>query len=259
MHSRFRDSLRNMVDWYRDHDHPPQSACNGGSDRHEKDGEDEEATDTVLIVVTHGAGCNALIGALTGEPALIDVGTASLTMAVPKPVESSPPVDLPQEYNLKLVANADHLRPGSNPSDTSVLSSPRPTTFAPIPSYRHRLTSRSSLSQSPFIIGPSPSPGPLGREGSVSRPSTGSRASPGLWGQDGGMDSTDQIVPNFEGPDSPAPVVNGKSDSPRDSPGPESLQHRTLSQPGLWGSAPLNQDRETGLKRRWTVADRRRD
>ncbi|RMJ26471.1 phosphoglycerate mutase family protein [Aspergillus sp. HF37] len=260
MHSRFRHSLRNMVDWYRDHDRPPQFACNGESRlprENEEDGDDEEASETVLVIVTHGAGCNALIGALTGEPVLVDVGTASLTMAVPKAVEGSPSVDVPQEYSLESIASTDHLRPGFNPSDSSILASPKPPTFSPIPSYRHRLAARPPHSQSPFIIGPSPTPGSTARESSTSRPSTASHASPGLWGQDGGTDSTDDIVPNFGRPDSPAPSANSRADSPRDGTGSEGLEHRTLSQPGLWGSAPLNQEREVGMRRRWTVTDRR--
>lgn len=34
------------------------------------------------------------------------------------------------------------------------------------------------------------------------------------------------------------------------------IPQRALSQRGLWGSAPLNTDREAGVKRRWTVTER---
>lgn len=256
MHSRFHRTLQNMVNWYRDHDRHPQSASNGASHRSAENGEgredgaEDEATDTVLVIVTHGAGCNALIGALTGEPALVDVGTASLTMATNKAVEISRSLDLPQEYCLKLVASTDHLRPGSDPSDVSTLASPKPPTFSPIFPYRHRLD-RPSLPQSPFIVGSSLTPGSAVRESSNSRPSSGSRASPGLWGQDGGTESTDAIMPNFDGPDSAALPATFAADSES-----EDLPHRTMSQPGLWGSAPLNQERVTAMGRRWTVAER---
>ncbi|KAK9366465.1 hypothetical protein V1509DRAFT_629988 [Lipomyces kononenkoae] len=41
------------------------------------------AGDTVVILVTHGAGSNALVGALSGKPILQDFGLASLSVAVP--------------------------------------------------------------------------------------------------------------------------------------------------------------------------------
>ncbi|KAK9363181.1 hypothetical protein V1504DRAFT_446542 [Lipomyces starkeyi] len=40
--------------------------------------------DTVVILVTHGAGSNALVGALSGKPILVDFGLASLSVAVPR-------------------------------------------------------------------------------------------------------------------------------------------------------------------------------
>ncbi|KAK9377409.1 uncharacterized protein V1513DRAFT_436290 [Lipomyces chichibuensis] len=40
--------------------------------------------DTVVILVTHGAGSNALVGALSGKPMLMDFGLASLSVAVPR-------------------------------------------------------------------------------------------------------------------------------------------------------------------------------
>ncbi|KAK9496180.1 hypothetical protein V1508DRAFT_407902 [Lipomyces doorenjongii] len=40
--------------------------------------------DSVVILVTHGAGCNALVGALSGKPILVDFGLASLSVAVPR-------------------------------------------------------------------------------------------------------------------------------------------------------------------------------
>ncbi|KAK9322889.1 histidine phosphatase superfamily [Lipomyces orientalis] len=40
--------------------------------------------DSVVILVTHGAGSNALVGALSGTPILVDFGLASLSVAVPR-------------------------------------------------------------------------------------------------------------------------------------------------------------------------------
>lgn len=254
MHGRFRRGLMNMVDWYGDHD--PPSECNGASE--EAEDEADADTDTVLIIITHGAGCNALIGALTGEPVLVDVGTASLTMAVRKETDaerSQSSDDLSQEYALKLVASADHLRPGANPSDISSLASPKPLSSpSSIPSYRHRIT-RPSLTKGPFIVGPTTPSNSTPREWSLSRPSTAPRVSSGLWGQDGGADSGDEIVPNFDGPGSASLTSGGQR--PREDLTARDIPQRTLSQRGLWGSAPLNKDREAGVKRRWTVTERR--
>ena len=146
MHKRFRKGLHEMISWYRTHDDSetlnpieddtPESSDSGIKDTEDStDDEDEDdETDTVLILVTHGAGCNALIGALTSQPVLLDVGMASLTMAVRKSVSykrvSSPQsehtpaspsrrrhslIDLAtsEDYEVKLTASTEHLRAGS--------------------------------------------------------------------------------------------------------------------------------------------------
>ena len=68
MHRRFRNGLQKMLAYYE-------------TTFHEDNG-DSDAEDLVLVLVSHQAGCNAMIRLLTGAPALHDVGTASLTMAV---------------------------------------------------------------------------------------------------------------------------------------------------------------------------------
>ena len=141
MHKRFRKGLHEMISWYRSHDDSetlkpikddsPESENFGSK---ETDIYDDDETDTVLILVTHGAGCNALLGALTSQPVLLDVGMASLTMAVRKSVDykrvSSPQSeDVPaspsrrrhslidlgisEDYEVKLTASTEHLRAGS--------------------------------------------------------------------------------------------------------------------------------------------------
>lgn len=145
MHKRFRKGLQQMVRWYEGKDGPGEASVHldvkGQPKAIENRGEDEdEETELVVILVTHGAGCNALIGALTNQPVLLSVGMASLTMAVRKPDarsrEASPagtPAHTPKqhsrvsskvlgvsdEYDVKLVANTDHLRP-SAPSTPSL-------------------------------------------------------------------------------------------------------------------------------------------
>ena len=102
-----------------------------------------------MILVTHGAGCNALIGALTSQPVLLDVGTASLTMAVRKSVAykrvSSPQSEnvptspsrrryslidpgISEDYEVKLTASTEHLRAGS-----PFLAGPQPQRTPSVP------------------------------------------------------------------------------------------------------------------------------
>ena len=140
MHRRFRKGLQAMISWYRHH--APLQEPDSKEDEnleldHTKTQPSESAgdddTDTVLILVTHGAGCNALIGALTNQPVLIDVGMASITMAIRKRVDyrrvpqtdsyfashasrrrSSIDLGISEDYDVKLTASTDHLRPGSH-------------------------------------------------------------------------------------------------------------------------------------------------
>ena len=154
MHKRFRRGLNNMMEWYSQHDSNDRgedSLSLEQADRpHYYHYDDEEQEDLVVIMVTHGAGCNALIGGLTSQPVLLDVGMASLTMAVRK--DDAPPV-APQQsgksatpdnsplpspipgimqrrrsaydiglsdiYEMKLVASSEHLRPGADPTKLS--------------------------------------------------------------------------------------------------------------------------------------------
>ncbi|KAI9672304.1 MAG: hypothetical protein M1831_002120 [Alyxoria varia] len=148
MHRRFRSGLYNMVEWYRkenvnkDSRSSPDPAPPLSGDAHDSE-------DTVLVIVTHGAGCNALIGGFTNQPVLMDVGLASLTLGVRRnhPLLPQSPIpermgsgdfkkrrgsssavdsELPLEYELLLVANSDHLRtdPLKIPSVQSARSMP---------------------------------------------------------------------------------------------------------------------------------------
>lgn len=164
MHKRFRRGLNSMLSWYSAQE--PVYMGNGSP----QDDDDADAED-VLILVTHGAGCNALIGALTNQPVLIDVGMASLTMAVRKegaqlpdssseiasPVTETPdaPVrtrstgrrgsvdlGLGQVYDLKLVASSEHLRSGVNPAELHLPQSGSGGSAQKIPEYRRRYGSQ---------------------------------------------------------------------------------------------------------------------
>lgn len=142
MHQRFRKGLQRLVDWYSTADQPTEMVTK--ERRHsvqhddecavEDDDDDDAEVDSVVILVSHGAGCNALIGAITHQPVLTDVGLASLTQAVRKPGKdhdirsgeatgrshaaetsytrsepSSGLVAIHQHYDLKLFASTEHL------------------------------------------------------------------------------------------------------------------------------------------------------
>lgn len=199
MHKRFRKGLTGMMEWYREHGAtPPKDQFPGFTftDRPTSQeelrpsapqvtnfavnplpllngkGEDEEE-ELVLVLVTHGAGCNALLGAIQNQPVLIDVGLASLSMAVRREHPRKPSAStvferrlsvadpgMSESYETKLLASVDHLRPGVNPA---VLSQPESATQSPAahPSpttgnYRRRFTGGSSglntPSDSPFTL-----------------------------------------------------------------------------------------------------------
>ncbi|EAQ87774.1 hypothetical protein CHGG_04393 [Chaetomium globosum CBS 148.51] len=124
MHKRFRAGAQSLVDWYSTADRPTRPVTKSVRSEPDNESNDEDVeVESIVIMVSHGAGCNALIGAITHQPVLMDVGMASLTMAVRKPVTESlgslkesgatPPVH--ELYDLKLFANTDHLR---SPTDT---------------------------------------------------------------------------------------------------------------------------------------------
>jgi hypothetical protein len=165
MHKRFRRGLKKMVDWYATTDAPEQmvtqaaGASQEGSDDESSLSEDEDV-ETVVILVSHGAGCNALIGAITHQPVLMDVGIASITMAVRKPdadyntilaasasevTNAEPHVSPHQMYDIRMSASTEHLR-----STTSTPISARSTSADGFAAIRGRNPSISSTE----VLGP---------------------------------------------------------------------------------------------------------
>lgn len=167
MHKRFRNGIQKMVHWYRIHQTSALRQTGHPRNLHpiHPGASEDEDTDTVLILVTHGAGCNALIGALTDQPVLLDVGMASLTMAIykekrqednsnanpPKPSPSSPfpssssspprhrqPQNpdnpLSAEYIVVITASVEHLRADSTPLTIPLLQNPSLQLQADFPS-----------------------------------------------------------------------------------------------------------------------------
>ncbi|KAI8960787.1 hypothetical protein F5Y11DRAFT_328455 [Daldinia sp. FL1419] len=155
MHQRFRKGLKRLVEWYSTTKNPAEMVTKSSSPTSPKfpqketennsqsntDSEDVEI-ENVVVLVSHGAGCNALIGAITQQPVLVDVGMSSITMAQRKPdfdddldtrvygeVASSleepllaKQASLPDIYDLKLFANVEHLSAITTPAITRSLS-----------------------------------------------------------------------------------------------------------------------------------------
>lgn len=135
MHHRFRKGLQGLVDWYVQAEDPTDMVTklarqdSGDDTECAVEDPDDEDTEAVVIMVSHGAGCNALIGAIINQPVLNNIGIASLTMAVRKPEaevstagmsvrvdaghepgEAATKVPIHEHYDLKLFANIEHLR-----------------------------------------------------------------------------------------------------------------------------------------------------
>lgn len=127
MHKRFSKGLQKMIDWYTAEPDPATAVTseairsNGANATGGKleDGNDEDEVETVVILVSHGAGCNAMIGAIEHKPALMDVALSSITLATLKPANSLPTGNngstrIHHKYDLRMRANVEHLRPLSS-------------------------------------------------------------------------------------------------------------------------------------------------
>ena len=154
MHKRFRKGYKQMLNWFSttgaditayktvwgkpmDGVKGPNMSAEGSSNAEQQNGATEEGEfETVVVLVTHGAGCNALIGAMTDKPVLMDIAIASMTMAersdkssrtIKHPLKATysagiipPPSVCPVEstelsvsYDVKVMASTEHLRRGS--------------------------------------------------------------------------------------------------------------------------------------------------
>jgi broad specificity phosphatase PhoE len=198
MHKRFRRGLAGMLQWYKTHGTaPPKSQFPGFMFKeplrltpprmsHTKSdpfpnfsdgsgGPDDDEEELVLVLVTHGAGCNALLGAMTNQPVLMDIGLASLSMAVrrdePRETPASATVHerrpsvadpgMSDTYEVKLSASIDHLRPGVDPSKPpsaqAQVQAQSPVVLpSPLLDHRRRFTGSSTgsaPSETPFSIG----------------------------------------------------------------------------------------------------------
>lgn len=182
MHQRFRKGLQKLVDWYSTADHPSHMVTkerrNSVSDDYVLVDDEDVEVESVVILVSHGAGCNALIGAITHQPVLTDVGLASLTEALRKPGVSDVQDDgvtkttsgsntvshphglvaIHKYYDLKLFASSEHL--------SSTRGSRSGSVGAPPPS-RGRMSSTSYTSSPLSGTGGGISPGDASRSSSA--------------------------------------------------------------------------------------------
>lgn len=151
MHQRFRKGLQKLVDWYSTAENPTEMVTKerraSVTDDYVMVEDEEVEVESVVILVSHGAGCNALIGAITHKPVLTDVGLASLTEAVRKPGVSeiegdgsshvagddtstvpgpSGLVAIHEYYDLKLFASSEHLSSSRSSRAQSLSASMNP-------------------------------------------------------------------------------------------------------------------------------------
>ncbi|KAI0132922.1 phosphoglycerate mutase [Xylariales sp. AK1849] len=147
LHQRLRKGLKRLVDWYATANHPAQMVTktattaqpvslgrNGVNDSVIYEDDDIE-TENVVILVSHGACCNALVGGITNQPVLADFPVSSLSMARRRPefdnvtgvvdgramaslddAFSRTDCSVPELYELPMLANTDHLLPPGSAS-----------------------------------------------------------------------------------------------------------------------------------------------
>lgn len=265
MHRRFRNGLDSMISWYRHHVESSHQRGGHLRTRHPPSPyeEEDEDTDTVLVLVSHGAGCNALIGALTNQPVLLDIGMASLTMAVrrERPLSPPPPLSptgrrsshstefqLAQEYEVALTASTDHLRNSTaNSQASSPLEIASPTSLRSLaPGLLQRsntLPLRPSHTTPPTRhISPAPS---KTRSTSVSKASfigsplnpnsspDGKPASPKTWMEAHQAPPSPQLAPVTEASDTTTRPGTFRSDSAQPGTGLWNAKPTTPG-PGLW-------------------------
>lgn len=172
MRERFRKGLQHLVDWYTATDNPTHMVARATRWKRQTTGSDEECaidsdetdeddeTEAIVIIVTHGGGCNALIGALTEKPILENFRVTSLTWAERKSDHELSTVEvssrtnkdrtltdgttghipIPKYYDVKLVGDTEHLQRSNSTSSQSSIPSRTPSVSFGAPT-RGRFTS----------------------------------------------------------------------------------------------------------------------
>ncbi|KAF2116297.1 hypothetical protein BDV96DRAFT_658536 [Lophiotrema nucula] len=267
MHKRFRRGLGGMMSWYGEYGimapkekisgftyketngHVPVLSHHTSDPGPEPDQSDDDE-ELVLILVTHGAGCNALLGAISAQPVLLDIGLASLSMAVrrgePRRIsvngynglrQASLDAAVPEQYELKTLAAVDHLRPGVDPRKLSE-TKPQSPAIAPSPSleYRRRFnsTATSSPIDSPFSIGQPYRPIVNSSLGSMRRSSTSGSSSSRFLGGDTGTSTPASSTSGLWGSKlrAPTPQETNPPDG-RHSPGQDMVSAFAMHKPSV--------------------------
>lgn len=288
MHKRFRRGLQSMINWYRDCDTEKRKAFlkEEGLNGNEQTYQADEETETIIVIVTHGAGCNALIGALSNQPVLLDVGMASLTMAVRKDgdksdlssPEASPPLrrrsvidtGVSDDYRVKMIASTEHLRRPPRASNVSSLQQ-SPTISSPFnSSQRYGSGSAISTASSNSTLNASFHLDDLDAGDKTLKKSA--TTSGGLWSK---PVAKIELNADHEIQDRKAqpllrkfkvrpfiPDEDVENRTPTDSQAdkiPEVDDSGRFATQGLWGTPPqaLGTAREKGVKRRWTHSEHR--
>ncbi|KIW94062.1 uncharacterized protein Z519_05378 [Cladophialophora bantiana CBS 173.52] len=282
MHRRFRNGLQKMIAFYESQNDA------GGNNRDEQD-DDEEL---VVILVTHQAGCNALIRLLTAAPALRDVGLSSLSMAVRKEAQQAPSeplsptrrrgsldLTISEDYDMKIIASTEHLRAPSNPLG---LNSPR---LGKSPAFASR---RAVGADSPEGLSLGESVAPRGSASLMPARSISQRSHAadtvddepptGLWRRGSRYSRDETTESSSDAFATPSSLSVGCSDSIQEeftlwsgrgsgvnlkvmgsdekSGSSPLLPVRSASQAGLWGGeSSIKRERSPG-KRRWTAVER---
>ncbi|KAL8871581.1 MAG: hypothetical protein Q9174_002615 [Haloplaca sp. 1 TL-2023] len=295
MHKRFRKGLDGMVEWYQQNhvDTTTLDILDGWKEHLGTIEEVEDDTITVLILVTHGAGCNALIGALTNQPVLLDVGMASLTMATLKqnPSQQSDSTQVTDglsprrpnqsgvsdDYEIKITASTDHLRHRPRSSTAGVHNRSPSLSSAPLTTHRYRTSSAASTASSSSI---NEEDFDIGSGGSaMGGVMTGDRArsassSGGLWSKPIPAKAADlsqrpprgkAISVSGHSPLAKEVLVKPNTEAKDNKEGtdPTKLENGASGHPttqnGLWGAPPTTtaNERDKGPKRRWTHSEHR--
>jgi hypothetical protein len=275
MHKRFRSGLAKMVAWYASSEsHPDQDQELLGTTANENN-------ELILVLVTHAAGCNALVGALTNQPVLIDFGQASLTMAVRKHSDragmsrttshsflrrSSIDTGLSEEYEIKTLASSDHLRVASvrPPFASRVpfrLPFQSPSSGSGIKTANHRNSSLGSIRRNASVPSPHQSDSTSVTGNQLPRPSPGLWTKPSGSSKQGGVSETSKQTKSEQTPlwgTETSTLGSSHSNENFNSIAPDSLW-KVASLTNLNGNLQLSPDsesgptRELGPKRRWTT------
>lgn len=113
---RFKASLQGLVQFY--------SRTSSDSIQN-TDATSNSGNGTTVVMVTHAAGCNAMIGAVTGKPVILDIDIGALSHFVPRKGDTQSDIDVPNNelrhcYRLLLSASTEHLSIIRSPSSANL-------------------------------------------------------------------------------------------------------------------------------------------